>query len=70
MTEASQQPITDHLTAHFDGKQVKANEKEVDKIGRENHNHHKSGQTIMRSGCHCTSERRHSALSGEKAGGT
>jgi hypothetical protein len=36
LTEASQQPITDHLASHFDGKQVTANEKEVDKIGREN----------------------------------
>jgi hypothetical protein len=35
-TEASQQPITDHLAAHFDGKQATANEKEVDNIGREN----------------------------------
>jgi hypothetical protein len=36
LTKASQRPVSDHLAAHFDGKQVTANEKEVDKIGREN----------------------------------
>jgi hypothetical protein len=36
LIEASQRPIADHLAAHFDRKEATANEKEVDKIGRDN----------------------------------